>query len=120
MVPNPVSEVAEFAQEVAEAARDGDPVASEIWADAAREVALTVTASLGRVFEAGTPVAVSWAGSLFRARDLMLEPFRQHVVQMWPSVRLVAPRGMALRGAELLARSGPFPLFQTLVHVSEE
>jgi len=48
--PNPVGEVARFALEVAEAAREGDSVAEEIWAIAAREVAQTATAALGGIF----------------------------------------------------------------------
>ena len=115
--PNPVSEVASFTPEVAGAAREGDPVASDIWADAACEVASTVTASLRRVFDPGAPAAVSWTGSLFNARDLMLEPFKRHVAERWPSARLLVPRGMALRGGELLARSDPPPMFLPLIHV---
>jgi N-acetylglucosamine kinase-like BadF-type ATPase len=116
---NPASEVAKFAPEVAEAAREGDPVASEIWADAAREVALTATASLRQVFDPGATVAVSWTGSLFNARDLMLEPFKRHVARTWPSARFLAPKGTALHGAELLARSDLPRMFEALVHVFE-
>jgi glucosamine kinase len=118
--PNPVSTVARFAREVAKAAREGDPVASEIWADAAREVALTVTASLHRVFDPSTSIAVSWTGSLFNARDLMLEPFKRHATRIWPSARLFPPKGTALRGAELIARSDAPTMFESLIHVFEE
>jgi N-acetylglucosamine kinase-like BadF-type ATPase len=118
--PNPVSVVARFATAVAEAAREADPVASEIWADAAREVASTVTAALRQVFDPGAPVAVSWTGSLFNARDLILAPFEQHVVGMWPTARLLAPRGTALRGGELLAQSNPLPMLSPLVYVSDK
>jgi glucosamine kinase len=118
--PNPVSMVARFAREVANAAREGDPVASEIWTDAAREVALTVTAALRRVFDPGASVTVSWTGSLFNAQDLMLEPFKRHVASIWPTARLLAPEGTALSGAELLARSGPAPMFGPLIHVLEK
>ncbi len=116
---NPVREVASFTPEVAAAAREGDAVAAEIWADAAREVALTATASLGRVFEPGAPVGVSWVGNLFEARDLMLEPFKRHVAAAWPAARLLEPAGTALRGAELLAGSDTPPMFGPLVHVFE-
>ncbi len=115
--PNPVSEASSFTPEVAEAAREGDPVASEIWADAAREVASTVAASLHQLFDPGAPVAVSWTGSLFNARDLMLEPFKRHVSERWPSAQLLAPKGTALRGGEVLARSAPPPMFLPLIHV---
>ena len=117
--PNPVDEVARFALEVAEAAREGDSVAEEIWAIAAREVAQTATAALGRVFAPDAPVSVSWTGNLFNARDLMLQPFQQQVAVIWPKASLLAPRGTALSGAELLARSNPPPMFEDLLHVFE-
>ena len=117
--PNPVGEVARFALEVAEAAREGDSVAEEIWAIAAREVAQTATAALGRVFAPDAPVSVSWTGNLFDARDLMLKPFQQQVRAMWRSARLLSPRGTALSGAELLARSNAPPMFEDLLHVFE-
>jgi glucosamine kinase len=117
--PNPVGEVARFALEVAEAAREGDSVAEEIWAIAAREVAQTATAALGRVFAPDAPVSVSWTGNLFNARDLMLQPFQQQVAVIWPKASLLAPRGTALSGAELLARSNPPPMFEDLLHVFE-
>jgi N-acetylglucosamine kinase-like BadF-type ATPase len=117
--PNPVGEVARFALEVAEAAREGDSVAEEIWAIAAREVAQTATAALGRVFVPDAPVSVSWTGNLFNARDLMLQPFQQQVAVIWPKASLLAPRGTALSGAELLARSNPPPMFEDLLHVFE-
>jgi N-acetylglucosamine kinase-like BadF-type ATPase len=117
--PNPVDEVATFALEVAEAAREGDSVAEEIWAIAAREVAQTATAALGRVFAPDAPVSVSWTGNLFNARDLMLQPFQQQVAVIWPKASLLAPRGTALSGAELLARSNPPPMFEDLLHVFE-
>ena len=115
--PNPAGEVARFAREVAEAAREGDSVAEEIWAIAAREVAQTATAALGRVFAPGAPVSVSWTGNLFEARDLMLQPFQQQVAAIWPEASLLSPRGTALNGAELLARSNPPPMFEDLLRV---
>jgi len=117
--PNPAGEVAMFARKVAEAAREGDSVAEEIWAIAAREVAQTATAALGRVFAPDAPVSVSWTGNLFNARDLMLQPFQQQVAVIWPKASLLAPRGTALSGAELLARSNPPPMFEDLLHVFE-
>jgi N-acetylglucosamine kinase-like BadF-type ATPase len=115
--PNPAGEVARFAREVAEAAREGDSVAEEIWAFAAREVAQTATAAMGRVFAPGAPVSVSWTGNLFEARDLMLQPFQRQVAAIWLEASLLAPRGTALSGAELLARSHPPPMFEDLLRV---
>jgi glucosamine kinase len=117
--PNPVSEVARFAPDVAEAAREEDPVASGIWADASREVTLTVTAALSRLFEPGASVTVSWTGGLFDVRDLMLEPFKLNVAEMWPTARLLAPKGTALDGGELLAGSGTPLMFEPLIHTFE-
>jgi glucosamine kinase len=117
--PNPAGEVARFAREVAEAAREGDSVAEEIWAISAREVAQTATAALGRVFVPDAPVSVSWTGNLFEARDLMLQPFQQQVAAIWPKASLLAPTGAALSGAELLARSNPPHMFEDLLHVFE-
>ena len=117
---NPSGEVAAFALKVAVAAREGDPIASEIWSDAAREAALTTTAALRQVFEPGSSVTVSWTGNLFRAEDLMLAPFKQHVAEMWPSAQLLAPEGKALAGAELLAQSEQISMFESLLHVFEK
>lgn len=116
---NPAGEVANFAREVAEAARGGDVAASEIWAIAAREVAQTATAALDQVFTPDTTVTVSWTGNLFDAGDLMLQPFQRQVAVMWPAARLLAPKGTAPDGAKLLARSHPPPMFEDLVHVFE-
>ena len=117
---NPASMVAAFTMEVAEAARKGDLVAREIWSDAAYEVALTVTATLSQLFEPNDFVTVSWTGSLFNAKDLMLDPFREHVAEMWPTARLLAPEGKGLHGAELLARSDRLTMFRSLLHVFSE
>lgn len=103
--------MARFAPEVADAAREGDAAASEIWSDAAREVASTATAALGRVFDPGSFATVSWLGNLFGARDLMLDPFKRDVIGAWPPARLVAPKGTALRGAELLVPQDDVKMF---------
>jgi len=113
---NPVKEVASFAVQVAQAAREGDSTAEHIWSDAAREAALTATSALAALFEPQTSVTVSWAGGLFEARDLMLEPFKKRVSCTWPGSRLSPPEGDAVSGAGLLARSGSPPMFGSLVY----
>lgn len=115
--PNPVSRVAEFAVRVAEAAREGDPIAAGIWADAATELSSTADAALLQLFEPGSTVTVSWTGSLFKAEDLLLNPFKYHLLEAWPSARLLPPVGGALRGAELLAGSERLRMFGSLIHV---
>lgn len=116
---NPAAEVARFAREVAQAAREGDPVARGIWADAGREAALSVAATLGRIFAQGTPVTVSWTGNLFGAGEIMLKPFKRHLAEGWPRAQPSAPKGTALRGVELLAASGPPSMFDSLIHAHE-
>lgn len=68
---------------------------------------------------AEAPVSLSWTGNLFNARDLILQPFQQQVALMWPTARLLAPRGTALSGAELLVYSNPPPMGEDLLHVFE-
>lgn len=117
---NPTSKVAAFTTEVAEAAREGDLLAGQIWSDAAYEVALTTTAALRQLFEPDASVTVSWTGSLFNAEDLMLTPFKRHIAKTWPSAHLLPPQGKALSGAKLLAESGHSPMFQSLIHIFEK
>jgi len=57
-------------------------------------------------------VSLSWTGNLFNAQDLILQPFQQQVALMWPTARLLAPRGTALSGADLLVCSNPPPMFE--------
>lgn len=47
----------------------------------------------------------------------MLEPFKQHVAEMWSSARLIAPEGKALQGAALLAQSDQILVFGSQPHV---
>jgi hypothetical protein len=85
-----------------------NPVAEEIWAIAAREVAQTATAALGQVFAPDAPVSVSWSGNLFNARDLMLQPFLQQV-EWRGTARLPEPASHVRRSAARV-RELAFPL----------
>ena len=78
-----------------------------------------MTSCLYRVFALNTTVTISWTGSLFNARDLMLQPFKQHVTAAWPGAQPLAPEGTALEGAELLASLDASPMFTSLVHIFE-
>ena len=95
--------MAAFARSVADAARRGDPVAAGIWRDAARELAASAAACARRLFRPGEPVTVSWAGGLFRAADLLLEPFLEEVLAALPDAVPRPPAGDALSGAAQLA-----------------
>ncbi len=117
---NPVSTVAGFAEDVAAAARAGDPIAASIWANAAREIAATAVGAASKVFAEDQSPMVSWTGRLFMAEDLLSVPFQGHVLEQWPSARLVPPQGTPIHGGRLLASSGPHPLFNRLIHVFDQ
>jgi N-acetylglucosamine kinase-like BadF-type ATPase len=105
--PDPVAVIAAFASDVSDAARDGDEAARSIWADAGRELARTAAAARDRIGIAGP---VSYAGGLFEAGELLLEPFRAGI----GDVR--APLGDALDGAALMLERPP--RFFDLIHES--
>jgi glucosamine kinase len=101
--PVPTRAVAAFAEDVAAEAALGDADAMGILDAAAAELALTACTALGRLFEAGEPSAVSYAGNVFRAGAPIVEPFARAVQERLPEAELVAPAGDALAGAALLA-----------------
>jgi N-acetylglucosamine kinase-like BadF-type ATPase len=103
---DPVATIASFARDVADAARDGDAVALRIIEEAARELAATALAAARKAGVAGGPF--SYAGGLFAAGDLLLEPLRDALPGLRP------PLGDALDGAaRLLDRP---TLFSDLIH----
>jgi N-acetylglucosamine kinase-like BadF-type ATPase len=99
----PARAVAAFAADVAQVAAAGEPHAGAILADAARELALTACAALGRLFEPDEPAVVSYAGNVFRAGRPLLEPFTRGVLSRRPGTEVLPPDGDALAGAALLA-----------------
>ena len=100
--PVPTRAVASFAADVGHVAEAGDEHARTILADAARELAISVCAAAGRLFQPGEQVAVSYAGSVFQAGDLIAGPFRSEVETRLPGASVVAPEGDPLAGAVLL------------------
>jgi N-acetylglucosamine kinase-like BadF-type ATPase len=102
---DPVAAIAGFARDVADAAHAGDERAREIWADAGRELAHTASAAARRV---GIDGPFSYAGGLFAAGELLLEPFRAALGGVQE------PLGDALDGAALLLERPPF--FLDLIH----
>lgn len=95
----PARELARFAPDVEDAARAGDPVALQIWRDAGAAMAASVAAAAK-----GLPPNVSWGGGLFRAGELVMEPFVAHLGRVLPDARIAEPRGDSLAGALKLAR----------------
>jgi glucosamine kinase len=120
---NPVGAVAAFAAQVADAARDGDQRAREIWADAAAEVAGTALAAASRALGPAptTPdqeATLSWTGGLFDAVDLLLEPFLARVAAVRPQLVARPPLGSALAGGRRLAGAPDGHPLLDLVHVA--
>jgi glucosamine kinase len=105
--PVPTRAVAAFAADVGAAAAAGDERAAGILADAGRELAISASAALGRLFEPGELALVSYAGNVFGAGEPLLRPFRDEVAARWPAAEVVPPAGDALAGAGLLAELGP-------------
>lgn len=100
--PVPTRAVASFAVDVAHAAEAGDEYARTILADAAGELATSVCAAAGRLFEPGEEVLVSYTGSVFGAGELIASPFRREVEARLPGASVVEPEGDPLAGALLL------------------
>lgn len=115
----PARRVAAFAEAVADAARAGDAIAREIWADAASELARTAVAAGERALGSDTTAEVSWAGSLFAAEDLLRAPFSRCLAERAPRLRLVSPAGSSLDGAARLAGPEVNAMFPGLVWAPE-
>jgi glucosamine kinase len=105
--PVPSRTVAGFAVEVTSEAAAGDELAVAILADAARELAVTACAALGRLFEPGETALVSYTGNVFRAGELVMEPFTRALASLRPGTTLVPPSGDPLAGAGVLAELSP-------------
>jgi glucosamine kinase len=100
--PVPTRAVAEFSADVGRVADAGDELARAILADAARELAISVSAAGGRLFDAGEPVLVSHVGNVFQAGELVTRPFEREVEARLPGASVVPPEGDPLAGAVLL------------------
>lgn len=97
--------LAGFAPRVAEAAREGDPVAQRIWWEAGTHLGETAIAAASP----GLAARFSWGGRLFDAGALLAEPFRAAVLRHLPDACLRDPAGDSVDGALALAESGPEP-----------
>jgi N-acetylglucosamine kinase-like BadF-type ATPase len=113
---NPVRLVAGFAEQVAAAARAGDPIARRIWADAAAELATSAVAAVDRAGLDLERIPLSWTGGLFSAEDLLLEPFLARATATRPALIPQAPAGTALEGAYRLATATPGGPLDALVY----
>jgi N-acetylglucosamine kinase-like BadF-type ATPase len=113
--PNPVTTVARFAPRVAQLARDGNQLAARIWSDAADEIARSTLAAAEALFGRGEPLEVRWAGGLFDAGDLLVNPFCEAVLAGWPTACIRPATGGPVDGGLLLARA-TIPAIEKLVY----
>lgn len=97
----PRPRVAALAKLVDSVALEGDPVARDILASAAQQLATLATSVRCRLFAAGEPVLVCYIGGVFRSR-LLLERYRQ-LVELEEGVRCQPPRYPPAIGALLEA-----------------
>jgi N-acetylglucosamine kinase-like BadF-type ATPase len=97
----PAHELAAFAPDVAEAVREGDPVARDIWWRAGTHLAESAHAAAH-----GLPAEFSWGGRLFDAEAPLLTAFQTELTRRAPDARLTPPAGQAVDGALLLAQRG--------------
>lgn len=108
----PARTVAGFVPAVAQAARDGDAVASAIWADAVAELAGTAIAASAALPERERRIAV--AGSLFDLTDLVAEPFSATMAARAPGVSIRRTASDATTGAYRLA-DAPAGVYENLL-----
>ncbi|MGO1974577.1 MAG: N-acetylglucosamine kinase [Propionibacteriaceae bacterium] len=97
-----ISDIAAFAPAVADVARTGDPVATQVWQVAGETLADTVAAGIRRVTDPDRPgsVPVSWTGRLMITE--LRSPFQAALARICPAARIVEPAGSGLTGAVLL------------------
>jgi glucokinase len=87
------------AQAVAEAARAGDALASEVWDETIRHLSVGV----GNIFNALAPEAVVIGGGVSTAGEQLFEPLREHVRAR---VRMLPPEKINILQASLGGDSG--------------
>jgi N-acetylglucosamine kinase-like BadF-type ATPase len=97
---NPATVLAGFATSVAEAAREGDRIAAQTWADAGAALAETAAAAL----VPGLPPRLAVVGGVTRAADLVQAPFERALERLRPGVTASFGASSPLDGAVTLAR----------------
>jgi len=94
--------IAAFAQQVAEAARDGDELAAGIFRRAAAGLATQIEV-IHRVLGFGGPAEVTLIGSAFQAGEVFTGPLRERLRPVTGGADFSAPRLPAVGGALWLA-----------------
>ncbi len=93
-------QIAELAELVSEAERQGDPVAREILARAGHELGLHARVVLRKLGMLQGPV--SWVGGVWRAGEAVLGPFREEIAVEFPDAKVIPPRYPGIAGSLLL------------------
>jgi N-acetylglucosamine kinase-like BadF-type ATPase len=94
--------IAAFAQQVAEAARDGDELAAGIFRQAAADLATQIEV-IHRVLEFGGPTEVTLIGNAFQAGQIFTGPLRERLRPVTGGADFSAPRLPAVGGSLWLA-----------------
>lgn len=97
----PVEEIAGLAMVVAREAENGDEVAGKIMKSAGRSLAKLALAALSDLKL--DPPLVSYAGGVFNAGDVILQPFKDAIHEERPDALVVPPRYPPVVGAGILA-----------------
>ena len=107
---SPIAATAAFAIDVAVAARAGDPVAQQIWRDAALHIADAITAVATR---SGLTDDWVWCtvGRVALSRDLLEPTLSDRLRQRFPGAQWVAPVASPLEGIQHLLRLGSLQNF---------
>jgi len=96
-------EIAALCPVVAQVAREGDAKALEILTRAGEELGLAATAVIRRLGLVGEKFGVVPFGSVFKAGEMILGPFRETIWRVAPQAEFIFPRYEPVVGALLLA-----------------
>lgn len=95
--------IASYAPLVIEVAKAGDKVAMDILRDAAEELAQLVNAVVIGLNMKDEEFQVAVSGSVFKAGDILLEPFTESIKAILPKAIVIQPKFEPAMGAVLLA-----------------
>ncbi|MEW6228366.1 MAG: BadF/BadG/BcrA/BcrD ATPase family protein [Bacillota bacterium] len=98
-----VREIASFAPLVVASADEGDAISLDILRSAGRELGLSAVAVVKALGLGHEEFDVAPCGSVFKAGELVIDPFRSEVLRAAPSARIVNPRFPAVIGALMIA-----------------
>ena len=100
----PVRAIASFSRDVADASREGDEEATQIWRRAGHALAETAAAAAKRARLADPDVALT--GGLWGAGELLVRPFTGRLATLCAGAQVIAADADALAGLYRLATTG--------------